>query len=217
VQQSNQTVNLMSAELPNIKRIEGRLKNVALDTSTPFATTSLLEIATYRFEIAGEKMVFFTSHWQWDSEPFLAEGDRAIVAVLDEVTVPGGARRVYALQNAEDDCAYVAHYRWQGDDARIAATRIPPGSEHRYLLALAALMLALFLALAVLQRKDPSFVGFFFCGVLAVWSAVAIPLLTLRWRWKAGFPTRRQRIVATVYELLELGSPLAPSRAIHSV
>jgi hypothetical protein len=207
----------MSAELPNIKRVEGRLKNVALDTFTPFASTSFMEVATFRFEIAGEKMVFFTGHWQWNPEPFLAEGDRVVVAVLDEVPPPGGAKRVYALRNTEDDCAYVAHYRWQGVDAQIAATRIPPNREHRYLLVFTALMITLLLSFAVAQSKDLSLVAFVSCAVLAVWSAVAIPLLALRWRWQAGYPTRRQRIVASIYDLLDLGSPFAPSRAVQSV
>src|SRR5258708_14012683 len=107
----------MSAELPSIKRIEGRLKNVTLDTFSPFSSASFMEVATYRFELAGEKLAFFTGHWQWQPEPFLAEGDRVVVAVLNEVLAD--AKRVYALQNVEDECTYVAHYRWQARDSRI--------------------------------------------------------------------------------------------------
>jgi hypothetical protein len=176
-----------------------------------------MEVATYKFEVAGEKMAFLTGHWQWNPEPFLAEGDRVVVAVLDEATVPGDAKRVYALQNVEDDCVYVAHYRWQGDDARISATRIPPGSEHRYVLVVTALLLALFLSFVVAQPQDPSLVAFFGCGLLAVWVAIAIPFFLLRWRWQAGFPTHRQRIVDAVYEMLGMGSPLAPTRVVQSV
>jgi hypothetical protein len=217
LQKVNQSENRMPAELPNIKRVEGRIKNVTLDTFTPFASTSFMEVATYTFEIAGEEMAFLTGHWQWNPEPFLAEGDRVVVAVLDEAPVPGDAKRVYALQNVEDDCVYVAHYRWQGVDSRIAATRIPPKSEHRYVVAFTAVLLALFLSFAVAQRQDPSMVAFFGCGVLATWFAIAIPFLSLRWRWQAGFPTRRQRIVAAVYGLLGIGSPLTPSRVVQSV
>ena len=205
----------MSAELPAIRRIEGRLKNVTLDTFNAFSNTSFMEFATYRFELAGEKLAFFTGHWQWQPEPFLAEGDRVVVAALDEVL--GDAKRVYALQNVEDECTYVAHYRWHGTDARIAATRIPPKSEHRYVLVVTALLLTLFLLFAVVQRKDPAMVAFFSFGLLAVWFAIAIPFFALRWRWQAGFPTRRQRIVATVYALLNLGSPLSPGGDIQSV
>jgi hypothetical protein len=164
LQKVNQSENRMPAELPNIKRVEGRIKNVTLDTFTPFASTSFMEVATYTFEIAGEKMAFLTGHWQWNPEPFLAEGDRVVVAVLDEAPVPGDAKRVYALQNVEDDCVYVAHYRWQGVDSRIAATRIPPKSEHRYVVAFTAVLLALFLSFAVAQRQDPSMVAFFACA-----------------------------------------------------
>ncbi|MGJ7525053.1 hypothetical protein [Variovorax sp. GB1P17] len=206
----------MADELPDIQRVEGRLKKLT-------AKSLYRRGNAYSFDVDGQSMWFCTSERSWQpSAPFLAEGDRVELAVLNAPLTPTGERRVYALRNLEDDCVYVAHFTWQGNSAPYAATRIPPGSEHRYVLALTALLLALLVIGACIgatagRTSQPT--PWLFLGSLCVgtWLLFAVPLYAIRWRWKAGFPTRRQRVMQAVYRCLDLGSPLSPKRPVQAV
>jgi len=166
-------------------------------------------------------MGFLTSERSWlPTSPFLAEGDRVELAVLDTPLTPTGERRVYALRNLEDDCVYVAHFAWQGDSQPYAATRISPGSEHRYVLALTVLLIVILgMGACIDAVMGTNRASWLFLDGLCVgaWLLFAVPLYVIRWRWKAGFPTHRQHVMETVYRCLDLGSPLAPNRPVRAV
>jgi hypothetical protein len=204
----------MGVELPAIKRVEGRLRNVKVRGLYRRGTA-------YEFAVDGQSMWFCTGPKSGSvGDPFLAEGDRVVLAVLDAPLTPGGERRVYALQNCEDDCVYVAHFIWQGSSASYGGTRIAPGSEHRYAVALGVFLGVLFgvgcgfSAATGIKSWPWSFAG----GVcVGVWLVVVVPLYVIRWRWGAGFPTRRQRVLDGVYRCLGLESPLVPSRRVRAV
>ncbi|MBV6749584.1 hypothetical protein KV580_04705 [Pseudomonas chlororaphis] len=204
----------MAAELPDIQRVEGRL--------TKLAAKSLYKRGNaYSFDVNGQSMWFLTSEPSWQpTSPFLAEGDRVELAVLDTPLTPTGERRVYALRNLEDDGVYVTHFAWQGNSQPYAATRIAPGSEHRYVLKLTALLIGLLIIGACISAVTGTNRASwpFLAGLCAVaWLLFAVPLYVLRWRWNAGFPTRRQRVMEAVYRCLGLGSPLAPNRPVQTV
>ncbi|MEO6919509.1 MAG: hypothetical protein ABI171_10940 [Collimonas sp.] len=209
----------MSVELPKIRRIEGRLHKVQA-TSLNMITNSFVDNCTYRFDIDGQKMRFYTAHWMWNPEPFLAEGDRVELAVLEEPFTRDGEQRIYALRNCEDDCVYVAHFLWKGDSSSYATTRIPPKSEHRYTLWLGVFLLALagvIFCVDITTKAGSSYWIFLDSLLPGIWLLAAIPLYVMRWRWQAGFPTRRQKIMDAVYDCLGLGSPLAPDKPVLAV
>ncbi|QJI29037.1 hypothetical protein HKK55_10055 [Pseudomonas sp. ADAK18] len=204
----------MAAELPDIQRVEGRLKKLA-------AKSLYKRGNAYSFDVDGQSMWFLTREPSWHpSSPFLAEGDRIELAVLNTPLTSTGERWVYALRNLEDDTVYVTHFAWQRTSEPYAATRIPPASEHRYILALTALLITLLVmgaCIGALTGTDsaPWFVLSGLC--IGAWLLGAVPLYIMRRRWKAGFPTRRQRVTEAVYRCLDLGSPLAPNRPVRSV
>lgn len=204
----------MTAELPDIQRVEGRLKKLT-------AKSLYRRGNAYSFDVDGQSMWFCTSERSWQpGAPFLAEGDRVELAVLDAPLTPTGERRVYALRNLEDGCVYVAHFTWQGNSAPYAATRIPPGSEHRYVLALTAALLAILVmgaCIGAATGTDRAFSLFLDGLFVGAWLLFVVPLYVLRWRWKAGRPTHRQRVLEAVYRCLDLGSPLAPKTPVRAV
>ncbi|KIH84126.1 hypothetical protein [Pseudomonas batumici] len=206
----------MAAELPDIQRVEGRLKKLT-------AKSLYKRGNAYSFDVDGQSMWFLTNERSWNpTSPFLAEGDRVELAVLDTPLTPTGERWVYALRNLEDDGVYIAHFAWQGTSEPYAATRIPPGSEHRYVLALTALLMAILgmgACMGAVTGTATNSESWLFLGGLCVgaWLLFAVPLYITRWRWKAGFPTRRQRVTEAVYRCLDLGSPLAPNRPVRAV
>lgn len=204
----------MAAELPDIQRVEGRLKKLT-------AKSLYKRGNAYSFVVNGQSMWFLTRERSWHpSAPFLAEGDRVELAVLDKPLTSTGEQRVYALRNLEDDCVYVTHFAWQGSSEPYAATRIPPGSEYRYVLASTALLIAILAmgaCIGAVTGKNDSFSLFLGGLCVGAWLLFAVPLSVIRWRWKAGLPTRRQRVMEAAYRCLALGSPLAPNRSVRAV
>ncbi|QBQ99956.1 hypothetical protein [Paraburkholderia pallida] len=209
----------MAVEIPKFTRIEGRLNKITLSGTTKVYWQSFIYPATYQFKIGQRDLVFSTGTSDRDSAPFLAEGDQVAVAVLDGASDNNDPRMVYGLYSLEDECGYVAHYRWMNVKSKNAATRIAPNSEFKYIGAVSALLGVSFAIDYALARPLlwPE-AAWPIASVAAVWLLCTTLLLIKRWRWKVFHrPTRRQRIVEEIYRCLDLGSPHCPDKKVQSV
>ena len=180
----------------------------------------------YRYAVNGENFVMIAQEAFGDALPFLAENDRVEMAVR-AAPAHDGQRVVYALRNLEDGRCYMCHRYYGGEQGRDTPIRVGMSQRARMLKLMGALLLTAWLFVVGLQyfagsddgsfQDFPELAVFLLALFFVVWLGFALPLLWLDTRWRMGRPTRRQRFTQRVYAMLDLGTPLAPSRRIEDV
>ncbi|WP_454858191.1 hypothetical protein [Rhizobium binxianense] len=234
----------MAKELPVVRKISGRLQNLRMVTLRKGAQTARTTFRTYHFELELQQedpethlflmhrarkmddrfaLAFTVAAGFGDVIPFLAEGDRVDMAVQFFEDSP--TRReplVYALRNLEDDFAYVSQTIFLpgfefGYGARYSLPGMSRRRRTRTFSWIACAYLIAFLATAIPfwlngDKDMVAIMGALMMGLFVICLG-AIAWQDLRKRF--GWPSPRQRLLASVFSLLSLGSPDAPVPRVH--
>ncbi len=210
-------------DLPPIRRVLGTLTSLTHEARR--SVRSGPSFGIYRFVLGKQPYVMTVGENLGDIKPFLAEGDEVEMAVLASDAPGGGPHQlVYAMRNLEDGRVYVCHHGFRGGNSQVSPIGVGLTQRAPMLKMLAGLFLFTWLVLiAIMFSADspsddgPVLVTYSLLGFFALWVCVALPFLYLDMRWRAGRPTRRQRILERIYAVMGLGTPFAPSERVEEV
>lgn len=232
------------SEEPLLRRVCGHAANLTVQrtkaggsvplmvSSTPVRINSSIDFKCYQFTMGGKRYVMFASATFGGGEVFLAEKDAVEVIVAgDDPQDKKALRLVWAMRNAEDGSIYACHRVMSPVATSITKplvgglrmTQMTGGywrSLRRFVMTVCIAIMLMMGGLAWALGGDDART-IFVVAVLAlplVWlTCFEFPMALWRWKWRLGYPGKRQRLAERVYALLGMGSPRTPVSSLVDV
>lgn len=232
--------------LPNLRRIEGPATHIEtheaeaggsayIPTSngTMYASDRI-SYRLYQFSIGTERCVLFSSRNDGGGDVFLAEGDRVAVVLLgDDADGKSNPALVWAMRNMEDGLSYACHRIMAPQSKKLRRALI--GSyrmaivtpryfkgKRKLLLGFWLLALSISVGITISLGSEDGSLTVSLLAFMAAMPTLACGLLyagfaLVLYKWRAGYPTARQRLAERVYALLGVPPIFDPRGDIREI
>ncbi|WP_454688361.1 hypothetical protein [Achromobacter aloeverae] len=220
-----------SAE-PHLYCVRGRACGVTMQRTHVGTAKNRIDLKCFEFSLEGEKHTLFASRTWGGGNVFLAEGDRVeVVVAAYEQRQPGSPRLVWAMRNLEDGRVYASH-RVMAPLANpctrplvgpFRMTQFTRRARQRFRVFFMATWLLAWILMNGISTgiggkiDELALIVSTFAPPLIWGIGIELPILLSDIKWRAGRPSKRQRLTERVYALLGIGSALAPPPTVIEV
>lgn len=232
---------------PRLLHLSGRVSGLQMTDKTTGTSTTILaagstqvvmpssrtQFRCYQFTLAQRACILYVACNWADSRLFLAENDRVDIVVLDPAEWPESpAALVYGLHNLEDGTVYISHRIMRSGGKALRGPFPITGMTRRGFARARRAVILVFCLVALIfgcawlwpgQAADAKAVSLELLQISivilpSIWIVFfEIPMALWTFKWRRGYPSRRQRLTERVYALLGITSPRRPPAGVVEV